>query len=399
MNATAKILHPLSPLLREPVPSLAPNRYWDADWYARELREIWTRNWNYIGRAAGFAAGTMHRRDVAGVNVIIVRSKSGELTAFHNVCPHRGSELCLTDVQPLRGNRILCPYHAWSFKANGTLASTGAASRAEGFDADAFGLRPVALREWNGMVFVCPSEKAPSFGADNFFQVHELSNWPMNDLVEAYRETNIVEANWKVIWENFNECLHCPGVHPSLCSLIPVHKKGHLAPHDAGDWDPETAQPEPTLRPGARSWTLTGEPIAPDFPGLSDAERDAGQTYAVVLPTLFVVAHVDFVSIVSIRPLGPERTEVSSEVLVAPETLANPDFDVNQIVLFNMQVQNEDAAACEMNQRGLRSSPFEHGILMPEEYQVREFHEWVQRQLIDGTAGGAPNNRESLVAV
>jgi Rieske 2Fe-2S family protein len=332
----------------------------------------------------------MRRVDVAGTNVLLARSKTGDIHGYHNVCPHRGSELCTTNEQPLRGGRILCPYHAWSFNIDGSLASTAAASRAPDFDPSVFGLYPVGVTDWNGLLFVCPTDAPEPFGTDNAFGTQDLDNWPMRDLVTAYRETHLVECNWKILWENFSECLHCPGVHPSLCDLIPIHKKGLLAYYDDPDWSPETPAPESELRPGARSWTISGQAATAEFPGLTDDQRSTGHVYCVIWPTLFVVAHVDYISIVSYRPLGAEQTEVTGEVLLSPSALADPDFDLAQIVTFNQQVQDEDAAVCELNQRGLRSSPFASGVLMPEEYNVKTFHEWLRRRMDAAAAVAIP---------
>ena len=41
-------------------------------------------------------------------------------------------------------------------------------------------------------------------------------------------ETDIA-CNWKVFWENYNECLHCPGIHPELCDMVPVYRQGIMS--------------------------------------------------------------------------------------------------------------------------------------------------------------------------
>ena len=109
------------------------------------------------------------------------------------------------------------------------------------------------------------------------------------------------------------------------------------------------------LRDGAETWSADGRAHGPKFPGLTEAERAAGQTYATHLPSMFVVGHVDYVRTVSLRPLGPEQTELTAEWLFAPEALASDSFDLDNIVSFGMQVLEEDAAVCEINQRGLHS--------------------------------------------
>lgn len=111
------------------------------------------------------------------------------------------------------------------------------------------------------------------------------------------------------------------------------------------------------------------------------AEREAGQTFVTLLPTMFVVAHVDYVRIVSLHPVGPERTALKAEWLFPAATLAAPGFDLGNVVNFAGLVMMQDGAACEMNQRGLHSERFERGTLMPQEFDVLRFQEWVRRAL------------------
>jgi Rieske 2Fe-2S family protein len=117
------------------------------------------------------------------------------------------------------------------------------------------------------------------------------------------------------------------------------------------------------------------------FPKLSDEEREAGHTYLTALPSMFLAAHIDYVRVVRLLPLGPERTQMSIEFLFLPETLVDPARDLSRAIEFTDTVMSEDAAICEVNQRGLHALPHAAGVLMPEEYVVRQFHDWVRAQL------------------
>ena len=137
----------------------------------------------------------------------------------------------------------------------------------------------------------------------------------------------------------------------------------------------------PVLAAGARTWTVDGKPCGPEFPNLSADQRRAGHTFVTLAPTMYIVAHVDYVRAVSLRPLGPERTELRAEWLFPAATPRAPDFDLANVVDFATTVMRQDGAACEMNQRGLRSDKFAHGTLMPQEFDVFGFQEWVRRQM------------------
>lgn len=93
---------------------------------------------------------------------------------------------------------------------------------------------------------------------------------------------------------------------------------------------------------------------------------------------MFIVGHVDYMRTVRLLPLGPEQTELVAEWLFTPEALEAPETDLQNIVGFGMQVLQEDADVCELNQRGLKSIRHSAGVLMPEEYELHRFHQWVR---------------------
>jgi Rieske 2Fe-2S family protein len=354
--------------------TLPARAYYDADWYAREQRSLWARNWISAGRLNDLKPGTMRRVVVGPASVILCRTPEGEVSAFHNLCRHRGSELCRDDEEPL-GRLVTCKYHAWAYAAkDGRLVSTAHARPTDDFRKEDHGLIRVSLRLWNGFIFLnlaaYPGDIAPDMGLEY------LDNWPMDDLVTGHRMIKELDCNWKVFWENYNECLHCPGVHPELCDLVPVYDKGIMAPNEAPDWTPDE-EPVPGLKEGAVSWTASGKACGPEFAGLTPEERQNGFNFVTLYPTMFVVAHVDYVRSVTLQPLGPERTRLVAEWYFSRETLDQPGFDAADVAAFAKIVMAQDGDVAEMNQRGLRSPAYRHGTLMPEEYAIHDFHQWV----------------------
>src|SRR5690606_15817152 len=119
----------------------------------------------------------------------------------------------------------------------------------------------------------------------------------------------------------------------------------------------------------------------PDIHGLSEEELNRGMTFADVLPGVFVVAHRDFVRSVRVLPLAPETTLLTVDWLLPASSMNAPKEQIESIVAFARQVVSEDARACELNQKGLKSSQHQHGVLMPQEYGVLEFDDWVRHCL------------------
>ena len=382
-------LHPASPLLDHCPPSLPAACYYDEAVFDREQELIWRRNWLYVGRNNDLPAGTMRRLNVAGQNLILVKDRQGTLTCFYNTCRHRGSELCTVAEKSVKFGLILCPYHFWSYDLSGKLVRTPIVTLTDDFNRDEYGLLSVAVKLWNGCIFICLKKDAPDFAAAPDLGIDALDNWPMESLVTGHAMAKELDCNWKVFWENYNECLHCPGIHPELCDMVPVYGKGIMAPNEDVNWTPEAAQPAHGLKAGARSWTVNGQPCGPEFPDLTDAQRDAGHTFVTLLPNAFIVAHVDYVRIVTVTPLAPEKTELKAEWLFLRETMEAPGFDLANVVDFARTVMLQDGGACEINQRGLRNAAFERGRLMPQEFDVYRFHKWLERHIdYDAAAAG-----------
>ena len=369
--------HPLSPRLGHCPEGLPREAYLSQDWFDREMASVFERQWICVGRVGGFVQGSMRRVVVGGYSVIVCNSES-RLSAYHNVCSHRGAELCGGEEVEI-GKLITCPYHAWAYAAeDGRLVSTAFAKPTPDFNNDEHALRRVAMKQWNGFLFL----NANSAPADLFSDVPltTLDNWPMKDLVTGHRWEKDLACNWKIFWENYSECLHCPGIHPELCDMVPVYGKGIMGQSEASDWTPEK-KPDRKLKPGAETWTMSGKPCGPEFGKLNEEERQAGHTFVTMWPSIYVVAHVDYVRTVRLRPLSPERTRLTAEWYFAKQTLEQPDFDAAEVAAFAKIVMTQDGDASEMNQRGLRSPAFDRACLMPEEFEIHRFHNWLLKEM------------------
>ncbi len=372
--------HPKSPLLDHCPESLPATWYFDPVHHEVEMKKIWERNWVNVGRTSDLAPMSVNRVSVAGQNLILVKDQSGELTCFHNACRHRGAELCAAAETPLKSKLITCPYHDWSYDLKGNLVRTPFVTSTSDFRKEDHGLFKVHLKLWNGFIYVCLAHAPPNFNRAPDFGVEALNNWPMKDLVTGHTMVKELACNWKIFWENYNECLHCPGIHPELCEMVPIYKQGIMAANEAPDWTPE--KPSGTdLQPGAKTWSVNGKPCGPEFSGLTDSERSRGQFFVTLWPTMYIVAHVDYVRVVTLRPVGPERTELRAQWLFPQATLDQPGFSLENVTKFVTTVIMQDGAACEINQRGLKSSAFKQGRLMPQEFDVHNFQQWVRQQV------------------
>jgi glycine betaine catabolism A len=372
--------------LTEHTEGLPAEAYFDPRQYERELQRIWYRNWVYVGRSSDLARYRAFRTfELGDQKILLVRDDQGVLQGFHNTCRHRGAALCREAEGMLRAGTIICPYHAWVYNLQGELLRTSSKAHASGFDVADFPLYKICVKEWNGFIFVALTDSPPAFEKIFDLPLNRLDAWPLEDLVVGHVLLKTINSNWKIFWENYNECLHCPGVHPKLSSLVPIFGRGLLEERDDPEWSDHLADSDPKfkggLRGGAATWSNDGKLTGREFAGLTEADRKLGHVYMTALPSMFIVGHVDYVRVVRLRPLGPEQTEMRVEYLFSEETLASPDFDMGNVVEFTNLVMTEDADVCELNQRGLHAGPHLRGVVMPEEYVIRQFHDWVAAEL------------------
>lgn len=370
--------------LRKVEATLPSSAYLGQDEYQRDLDAIWYRRWIMVCRDADIAEPLAYRVFTIGTQeVLVVRDETGSLRAFHNTCRHRGSQLCTATSGRLKARLLTCPYHSWSYSLRGELVRVPSKTLPDGFLKSDYPLYSVKLFEWRGFVFLNLDENAAATVEDTFDEASaSLANWPLEELVSGHVFTKTMNCNWKIFWENFNECLHCPGVHKHLSQLVPIYGRGLMARHDDPDWAKHADNDAPEfsggLRDGAETWSQDGRSLGVRFQGLTEAERVAGQTYAMHLPSVFIVGHVDYVRTVTLLPLGPEQTRLTAEWLFPRQEM--PPEGIDNIVAFGRQVLEEDAAVCELNQHGLHSKRHKSGVLMPEEYDLHRFHRWVGEQ-------------------
>lgn len=364
--------------------SLPSRDYYCPQIYESELNSIWYKSWIYAGRAQEIdKAGDFKSLRIGTQNILLVRDAQLNVNGFFNTCRHRGSILCREASGNLGSKHISCPYHRWTYAMDGSLVRTPHLNPTEDFDMADYSLYPVEVKEWRGCLFINLNME----GSDTFESTMDptsdtLDNWPLEDLQLAHSYTNRMACNWKIFWENFVECYHCPGLHPGLCDLVPLYRRSFISPNDEAGWEEHENNPDPKyrggLKEGGKSWTSDGELQGIQFPDLDKSEIDSAYTYVQNLPSVFLVAHPDYVRIVSILPDGPEHTTIKAEWLLSEESLQQKQFDLSKIVDFGMQVLTEDAGICEINQRGIHSLAHQQGVLMPQEYEIAKFHRWLK---------------------
>jgi Rieske 2Fe-2S family protein len=342
-----------------PRPTLAGHEYTSWQTYDEERERIWWGDWVAIGRSEEVAnPGDYAVKDLAGESIFLVRSGDGRLNGFFNVCSHRGTKFLDDEDKGSVRKAFRCPYHAWTYDLNGRLIGTPNVKEDEFFDRDRYPLHGFAVGEYAGFVFAnLSSEPRPLMDAltDGAESITAFERFKMEELRIGVRLVYEVEANWKIVVENYNECLHCPSIHPELVQVVPLFRFGEV-------WDEETRDDGNAMMEGATSFTVTGRSELPALPGLSP--EDVSMYYgSYEFPNLMLNLHPDCVMYYLGFPKGPSHTQVVSEYLFRPEVIADPDaFKPEPVVELWDLISKQDWEVCARAQTGVGSRAFTTGV-------------------------------------
>ena len=198
-----------------------PQRYFvSPEVLAEEEEKIFSKHWLLVGHQSQIPKpGDYFVQETAGESVIIVRDRSGVIRGFYNVCRHRGTRLC--EDHGGHSSTIQCPYHAWTYGLDGRLIGSPHMDEVPGFDRSQYSLHAVNLGLWEGFIFVNLDDDPMPL--EEWFAplAAKFSHWNLPRLRSVKRVEYDVKANWKLMFENYSECYHCPGVHPMLSKVSP----------------------------------------------------------------------------------------------------------------------------------------------------------------------------------
>lgn len=349
-----------------PTPTLSSADYCSPDVFEVERRRIFHSGWMYVCHVDGLPVGSRRAFDVAGESVVVTRDLDGVLHAFANVCRHRGAELCDRAMSDAVKGSIRCQYHSWTYGLDGSLIATPRVD--DEFDRGQYGLWPYPADVWNGMVFVSVATDPPPLAewlAQHTPGVELFEHLPVASYRIGARTETVVEANWKIIIENYAECLHCAVVHPELADLIPLYKSGNVVHPD----DPTAAV---GFADGRVAFTATGRSELSVLPGLDGAPEYDG---IAIFPNVFFDLTPTVLALTAIFPVSATRSVVVGEYLFAADDVDRPGFDPAPEVEFNELVGAQDYVVCEMVQRGVSSRAFTAGALTRKDEYVRVFTE------------------------
>jgi Rieske 2Fe-2S family protein len=332
-----------------------PGEYYTSPSVFDEERErLFARSWICVGRTDRLTTpGEYFVRTIAGESLIFLRDRSGTLRAFFNVCRHRGTRLCAQESGQF-SETIQCQYHAWTYTTDGKLIGAPHMGEVAGFQKSDYPLHQAAVAEWEGFLFVNLSRDPVPFVRAYAPLLGRFSRFGLSHLQVGHRVSYDVHTNWKLIFQNYNECLHCPVIHPELSARMPYQSGANdliEGPFLGGYM---------VISEPAVSVTMSGGPVGLPIGSLSEEDRRRAYYYSLQ-PNMLLSIQPDYVNYYMIWPVSATETRVESEWMFHPDSFGAPGFNPQDAIEFWDVTNRQDWRITEESQAGIRSRRYEPG--------------------------------------
>jgi Rieske 2Fe-2S family protein len=351
--------------------------------FAQEQEKIFARQWVLVGHQSQIAkAGDYVVQDVIGESLIVIRDKNEKVRGFFNVCRHRGTRLC--EARNGHLSAIQCPYHAWTYGLDGRLLGAPHMDDVLGFDKADYSLHPVNVALWEGFIFMnladASTERGGYMPLEKWFAplTGKFERWKLPALRSAKRIEYDVRANWKLMFENYSECYHCPGVHPMLSKVSPYDSaENDLAegPFLGGFMK---------INPG-KSLSMSGNacalPIEHDHEQEHDKESTQRVFYYSIFPNMLLSMHPEYAMVHQLWPQSPERTLIVCDWFFHPDAFIRKDFTPQDAIKFWDMTNKQDWHVCELSQRGIASRAYQPGPYSTRESIPAAWDEYYLRRM------------------
>ncbi|MBT6106086.1 aromatic ring-hydroxylating dioxygenase subunit alpha [SAR92 clade bacterium H231] len=392
--------------LEKPGFAINPYFYRSHVTYEAELEHIVFKSWLYAGHISQVAKnGDYFLFDVGEDSIIISRDNKGQIGAMHNICRHRGARVC----EEPSGNRkaFICPYHGWAYGNDGHLKSAREMDQLEGFKCEDYALKKVRFVVFQGMIFINCDPNAPDFIAPLENISRQLGAYDLENAKVAERKTYRINANWKLVLENYLECYHCSSSHRQYAKLHTLEAPSEkvkpinqamwaraeeltgvagIAEEYYGYYNDATAfgacsyTSRYALYEGFKTGSRDGQPVAPLMGNMQGYDGGAGDFQ--MGPLTFMLNYPDHCVLYRFIPRNLTETDMEVVWYVNGDAVEGVDYEVEKVTWLWHHTSLEDEYIILRNNEGVNSRFFEPGPYHPEyEATLMEFISWYLKAL------------------
>ena len=365
-----------------------PNEcYTNKEYTLIERKKLFEDKWTVIGTASSLPkSGDVKPFDLLGLPLLIIRNKKNKIKVFHNVCSHRGVKL--VDKPGNIRNVIRCPYHSWSYTADGELVATphiGGMNKHQSskFDKSKSNLKEIKSYVWLDLIIVNISNNQIPF-KEYIKPLDERWSkfWITKDRELINHANNFgyfklkAKCNWKFAIENYCESYHLPWVHPKLNEYSKIDDHYHIQ-----------GLPNRFAGQGTTNYNpkFKGKERFPSFPNWPKNKKNVAE-YVALFPNVMLGIHKDHYYAYWLEPIDHENTLEHMEIYYVGEKAAKSE-KFRSLRKQNHKlwedIQKEDVDIIQRMQIGRNSNAYNGGNFSPDmDNPTHQFHKWVSTNLV-----------------
>lgn len=358
--------------------SLIADAYRSDPFYALEQEQVFASSWVAVGYTEQVAQpGQTIVVDIAGQSVVITRDSDHQLRAFYNVCRHRGAQLVAKDCHL---KRFQCPYHGWQFGLTGDCLATPMFEQpSEGMrprlNRQEVGLLPVRVDTWGFLIFVNLDANAMPLAHWLGDLPQRLGGYGLDQWRLARQQDYAIQANWKLISENFMEYYHLPWVHPELLQVSRL--EDHYRDQGPGFYTGMRTTP---ISPNTDAGGWQG---LPPLATLSEFDAISGR-FICLFPNICLSVLPNHVFVLMLKPGSASFTLESTAILLPPTAASADESALDDLMQFWNLVNQQDVEIVQTVQQGLKNQAYGGGYLSDQfEEPIHRF----QNMVIDRMVG------------
>ena len=359
--------------------SINPMAYYSKDYYETEKLKIFKNGWIPVGYTNELNNNNIIASQIGETPILLTKDNNGKISAFHNVCRHRGCKLIEEDK---KASMISCPYHKWSYKLDGSLIGTPLYKENEHFKKKDYSLFPINIDINSNIIFGNLKDNAippPNISMKSAFKL--LNKYPLKNCRIVKTKEYRVKANWKLLVDNFIEYYHLPAVHPELVKGSGMDE--HQCTQKKGKYIGFKTDP---LTEAGLPIDVSKKPVFSTLNGYSKVNKETSNANAAhfhaLFPNMFYFLFPNHIFSIIVTPVSPTES-IEKAILMIEDNTTPPVGWVNELFDFYDKVNKEDIEICEMVQEGLKCDKYLGGKLVPKyESTIHRYHKLLINEMV-----------------